>query len=558
MNEASAAAARPPIRLACTTVLIRDAAPGLEVLLLQRDPNARFLPGHFVFPGGAVAGEDHTARGAERIRGIDHHAANARLGLDADALAFWLAAVRETFEECAILLAVDEAHCDLPPERYQALLARRQALNAGSQSFVELLSEHRLYVPGEALVYFDHWLTPAGRPRRFDTRFFLARVPPGQSVSHDGAEIVDARWMQAGEALSLADAKEMQIAHATRATLQMLARHSSVDHALAAARSLDEIEFNRPCIAQGSAGTKVFQRRDAAYHEIHWCDPLESMQTTYDVVPGVAKTLDRHVTRVVAPNPGPMTGRGTNTYFVGERELAVIDPGPADDRHVASLLAHADGRLRWILCTHTHRDHSPAAALLAKATGAQVIGMPAPDDPGHDTTFAPDRVARDGERLQLGDVALTAVHTPGHASNHLCFLFEPTRMLFTGDHMMQGSTVVITPPDGDMRQYLASLERLLGLDIAVVAPGHGYLIGEPHREVRRLIEHRHWREARVLDAVLRKGPAVVDEMVDDVYPGLLAVLRPAAARSLLAHLNKLVADGAVREDAGRYTAATPR
>jgi glyoxylase-like metal-dependent hydrolase (beta-lactamase superfamily II) len=157
--------------------------------------------------------------------------------------------------------------------------------------------------------------------------------------------------------------------------------------------------------------------------------------------------------------------------------------------------------------------------------------------------------------LRLGDVALTVVHTPGHASNHLCFHLDATRMLFTGDHVMQGSTVVIPPPDGNMRQYLASLERLLALDISIIAPGHGYLIGAPHREVRRLIEHRLWREARVLDAVRRRGPATVDELLDGVYPDVLAVVRAAAARSLHAHLLKLIEDGAVIEKAGRYAPA---
>jgi glyoxylase-like metal-dependent hydrolase (beta-lactamase superfamily II) len=332
----------------------------------------------------------------------------------------------------------------------------------------------------------------------------------------------------------------------------MLAERSTVEEALERARSLVEIESCFPCTAQGSAGSKLFQRGDAAYHEVHWCDPLESMQTTYDMVPGSAKRLDRWVTRIIAPNRGPMTGPGTNTYFVGERELAVIDPGPLDESHLAALIAHGAGRIRWILCTHTHRDHSPAAARLAAATNAEVIGMPPPADPRHDATFAPDRIVRDGEVIELGDIALTAVHTPGHASNHLCFRLMQNGMLFTGDHVMQGSTVVIGPPDGDMRQYLDSLERLLSIDIAIMAPGHGYLIGAPHREVRRLIQHRLWREARVLQAVASKGPASVDQMLDDVYPDVMPVLRVPAAQSLTAHLLKLIADGAVSEEDGRY------
>jgi glyoxylase-like metal-dependent hydrolase (beta-lactamase superfamily II) len=181
-----------------------------------------------------------------------------------------------------------------------------------------------------------------------------------------------------------------------------------------------------------------------------------------------------------------------------------------------------------------------------------VIGMPAPAGPRQDPTFAPQRVVRDGERLTLGESSLTAIHTPGHASNHVCWLLAATSMLFTGDHVMQGTTVVIPPPDGNMRQYLASLERLLALEVAIIAPGHGYLIGRPHREVRRLIAHRLWREARVLDAVTRLGRASVADLVGDVYPDVPERLRGPASRSLEAHLIKLVEDGKVDERAGRF------
>jgi glyoxylase-like metal-dependent hydrolase (beta-lactamase superfamily II) len=216
------------------------------------------------------------------------------------------------------------------------------------------------------------------------------------------------------------------------------------------------------------------------------------------------------------------------------------------------LIAYGGGRIRWIVCTHAHRDHSPAAAGLKAATGAEVIGMPAPAASRHDATFAPDRIVGHGDVLRLGDVSLTAIHTPGHASNHLCFHLAPTGMMFTGDHVLQGSTVTIAPPDGNMRQYLNSLEKLLALDIAIMAPGHGYLIGAAHRELRRLIRHRLWREERVLASLERKDAASVAELVDDVYPRLNPALHLAAAQQLHSHLLKLIDDGAVREDAGRY------
>jgi glyoxylase-like metal-dependent hydrolase (beta-lactamase superfamily II) len=205
------------------------------------------------------------------------------------------------------------------------------------------------------------------------------------------------------------------------------------------------------------------------------------------------------------------------------------------------------------LCTHTHLDHSPAAARIKKATGATVFGRPAPA--GQDTSFAPDEVLSDNQRFAIAGVSLRALHTPGHASNHLCYLLENTKMLFTGDHVMQGSTVVINPPDGNMRAYLASLERLLAEDLAILAPGHGYLIGEPHRELRRLIAHRLRREAKVREAIATLGAPTIAEMLPAVYDDVPARMHGWAARSLTAHLEKLVADGEARARDGRYKLA---
>ena len=181
-----------------------------------------------------------------------------------------------------------------------------------------------------------------------------------------------------------------------------------------------------------------------------------------------------------------------------------------------------------------------------------MLGRPAPA--GQDATFKPDFVVENGQRIELeGGVTLRAIHTPGHASNHVCYLLEQTKMLFTGDHVMQGSTVVINPPDGDMRAYLQSLERLLGEDIAIIAPGHGYLIGAPHKELRRLIAHRLNRERKVVAALVRLEHPSLDEMLPLVYDDVPERIHRVAARSLTAHLDKLVAEGAVRLEESRYT-----
>ena len=273
-----------------------------------------------------------------------------------------------------------------------------------------------------------------------------------------------------------------------------------------------------------------------------------------DIVPGIAARVNEVVVRLTAPNPGVMTGPGTNSYIVGGDELALIDPGPDSAAHCEVLLRAVGSRLRWILCTHTHLDHSPGAHAIRAATGAQVCGFaPTPSDGRQDTAFAPDRVLREGDRVECGGFRLRAVHTPGHASNHLCYLLEERKLLFTGDHVMQGSTVVISPPDGDMQAYFGSLERLLALDITAIAPGHGRIIATPHDEARRLIAHRLKREQKVLDAFAQRNPATLDELLPVVYADTPARLHPVARRSLHAHLIKLERENRIAETAGAWT-----
>lgn len=274
-------------------------------------------------------------------------------------------------------------------------------------------------------------------------------------------------------------------------------------------------------------------------------------QTREEIIPGDLVRLSSLVRRITAPNPGVMTGPGTNAYLIGTDELALIDPGPESASHLAAMIAAAGQRLKWILCTHTHRDHSPGSRALKAGTGAQLLGFGrVPDDGRQDTEFAPDRALADGDVLDCGSFRLRAVHTPGHASNHLCYLLEGERWLFTGDHVMQGSTVVISPPDGDMVAYLSSLKRLLALELAALAPGHGHVIGKPHDEVRKLIAHRMKRESKVLDALKTRGSATLDELLPLVYDDVSPRIHAVARRSLHAHLLKLQSDGSAIESAG--------
>ena len=271
------------------------------------------------------------------------------------------------------------------------------------------------------------------------------------------------------------------------------------------------------------------------------------------IVPGEVVQLNALVRRVTAPNPGMMTGPGTNAYILGRDALAVIDPGPESAAHCEALLKVVGTRLRWILCTHTHLDHSPNARALKAATGAAVLGFAkVPQDGRQDTAFKPDRALVDGDVLETPEFTLRALHTPGHASNHLCYLFEEQKLLFTGDHVMQGSTVVISPPDGDMVVYLASLQRLLGFEQSAFAPGHGHVIERTHDEVRRLIAHRMKREQKVVDAFAAKNPATIDELVPLAYDDVPPQVHPVARRSLHAHLLKLERGKRAAEENGSW------
>jgi glyoxylase-like metal-dependent hydrolase (beta-lactamase superfamily II) len=263
------------------------------------------------------------------------------------------------------------------------------------------------------------------------------------------------------------------------------------------------------------------------------------------------------VRRIVARNPSPFTFRGTGTYVVGSGEVAVIDPGPDLAEHVEALLTGLAGeRVTQILITHTHRDHSPAAAALKAATGAPtwgfgphaggVHGEPGVEE-GGDWDFVPDVAVRDGDRIAGRGWRFEAVHTPGHTSNHLCFALEDSGILFSGDHVMGWSTSVISPPDGDMAFYMASLDKLLGRPDAVYWPTHGPAIGKPKRHVRAFIAHRREREAGILDC-LSAGVEQIEAIVERLYIGLQPGLRRAAGRSVQAHLIDLVERGIVECD----------
>ncbi len=280
---------------------------------------------------------------------------------------------------------------------------------------------------------------------------------------------------------------------------------------------------------------------------------------------GLCEPLEPLVRRVLAPNGSPFTYTGTQTYLVGTMEgLAVIDPGPDLPEHLAALeAAIGQAEVVAICCTHTHRDHSPAAAPLAAATGAPVIGC-APlviesDEPRADAPFdadyRPDRVLADGETISGPGWTLAAVATPGHTSNHLCYALEESGALLTGDHVMGWSTTVVAPPDGDMAAYMASLETLHARDDRVYYPAHGPAVRNPRRLVRGMIGHRRQRERQILK-LLGQGAQAIPELVPQMYKGLDERLWPAAGQSVKAHLIDLERRGLVARSEDAWTSAS--
>ena len=259
------------------------------------------------------------------------------------------------------------------------------------------------------------------------------------------------------------------------------------------------------------------------------------------------------VTKITAPNPGVFTGGGTNTYLIGKEDLTLVDPGPNISEHIDEIIRQADGKIKRILVTHTHTDHSPAALPLSKILDVPMYGRLVDGESSwEDESFIPDIVLNDKDVLETEEYTLEVIHTPGHASNHLCYLIKDIKCLLTGDHIMDGSTVVIGPPDGNMKSYINSLEKLSNYDIDCFAPGHGNYMYEPDKTIESIIRHRLTREGKVLRKLEEAGLSNLDQLTKLVYDDVSEQLHPIARFSLEAHLLKLVDENKVKRDKDQF------
>jgi glyoxylase-like metal-dependent hydrolase (beta-lactamase superfamily II)/8-oxo-dGTP pyrophosphatase MutT (NUDIX family) len=536
------------VRQAATVVVLRRGDAGMQVLLMRRAPREGDIhSGASVFPGGLLETAD--AEGCALCSGLDDAQASARLGLPSGGLAYWFAALRECFEEAGLLYAAAQDRSHLDAAQLAQIATQRDALNRRQVTMGSICQSFGIHLAADRIAYLDHWLTPPGVPKRYDTRFFVTEAPELQVASQDDHETDAQLWLTPAE--GLARRKELKLAPPTYKILELLQRLGDVDAVLAHARALPSVPCTMPRLATGFKGLRPVMPDEPPYAEIGRIDPEGRGHASYDLAPARPLRLSPRLIRITADNGSIMTGPGTNCYLIGggdSNEWAALDPGPISDAHVQAIVDAAPGPIRWIFVTHTHKDHSPAAQALQRRTGAQLLGMAALHAEWQDTDFQPDVPLSGGEVFQLpGDSTLRVIHTPGHAGNHLCYLLDEERMLFTGDHVMQGSTVVINPPDGDMGAYLRSLRELMELDLEWLAPGHGFLMPQPRQAMQQIVAHRLKREARVLQAFGSRNAYSMDQLLAAVYDDVPPKLHAMARRSLLAHLLKLRDDGRIAE-----------
>ena len=417
-----------------------------------------------------------------------------------------------------------------------------------------------LRLAADEVYVLAHWTTDRDLPRRFDVPFLVARMPDGQTPVADGTEQFEPVWVRPADALLRHGQGQFFIIFPTIRTLQRLSAFADVDAVLQACAVTEEPLWTS-CPRAGLLGGKEarYMEHEHPYGELELVSPDGQMVHHLDWQTGQPVALLKNVQRLTAPNPGAMTGPGTNSYLVGDPQsgYVVIDPGPSDIAHLQRLWRAAGGVIHMIVCTHSHPDHSPGAKPLQAMCEPKpaILGLPSAATARAASEFRPDQMLHDGQLLELTGSAgsdtvahsLLVLHTPGHAANHVCLVLLQDGLLFSGDHVLNGSTTVVDPPDGDMTAYLESLDKLSAAcqahDIEFILPAHGYVLGQAASAIKQLLAHRLRREAKVLRVMQALPGGSMDDWVAQAYDDVPARMWPVAKRSLLAHVQRLEAMG---------------
>ncbi len=531
-------------REAATVLLLRDTEAGLEVLMTRRSPTASFAPGAYVFPGGRVDEDDAESRPIALRRRTQSRVQ----------LTHAIAAVRECFEELGVLLA---EHADGRPVSASELALMDRSTPA-DVPFAQQCAQRGLRLATDRVFAFAHWITDRDLPKRFDVLFLVARMPPGQMPQADETEQFEPCWVRPADALQRHADGGFDMIFPTIRTLQRLATYANVHAVLEACASERPLWSSCPRGGLLKGEEARFMEHEPPYGELALVCPDGQIAHPLDWQHEAPVPLLRNVQRLTAPNASVMTGPGTNSYIVGDRASGyiVIDPGPNDFDHVGRLWRATQGDVRAIVCTHSHADHSPGAVPLQALCESRppILGLPSAPTARPTARFTPDRTLDDGESLRLEggmDEAgrrithtLRVIHTPGHAANHLCLVLEEDGLLFSGDHILNGSTTVIDPPDGNMSDYLESLDRLdeacAAFDVESILPAHGYVLGFARTAIARLKAHRLQREARIAAAMRKKPGGTPQDWLEMAYSDTPRHLWPVAARSLEAHIERIL------------------
>ena len=546
---------REPVatRPAATVLLLRDTPDngGLEVLMTRRSGTASFAPGAYVFPGGGIDALDASP---------ESHAAADRRPAQGDLhLTQAIAAIRESFEELGVLLA---RHTGGPRKGLMADAHDIAAINR-HQPFAAQCTARGLRLAADSVYLLAHWTGDRDLPRRFEVPFLVARMPEGQEPVADETEQFEPVWVRPADALARHEAGQFFMIYPTIRTLQRLAKFGTTQAVLDAVAHEQPLWVSCPRAGLLGGTEARYMEDEMPFGELALVCPDGQIVHPLDWQTERAVPLLRNVQRLTAPNPGVMTGPGTNSYLVGDPATGfiAIDPGPADAEHLDKLWRAAGGDIRMIVCTHSHPDHSPGAAPLqalcvqAGRAAPPILGLPSAPTARAASTFTPDRALQNNELLALSGQApegkithtLQVIHTPGHAANHVCLLLQEDGLLFSGDHILNGSTTVIDPPDGNMADYLDSLDRLDALcaehSVEFILPAHGHVLGGPINGARsaiaKLKAHRLAREAKVLAAMQALPDGSMEDWVQHAYDDVPPRMWPVAQRSLLAHVERI-------------------